>query len=47
MKRTKLLLTFGCPLDKIAYSVLRVNGSFSRPGLSIIVKGVDGVARPG
>lgn len=29
-------------LDKIAYSVLRVNGSFSRPGLSIIVKGVDG-----
>ena len=29
-------------LDRIAYSVLEKNRSFSRPGLSIIVKGVDG-----
>jgi lipopolysaccharide export system permease protein len=29
-------------LTDIAYSVLRVNGSFSRQGLSIVVKGVDG-----
>lgn len=28
-------------LDKIAYGVLRTNGSFRRPGLSILVKGVE------
>jgi lipopolysaccharide export system permease protein len=29
-------------VDEIAYGVLRANGSFTREGLSIIVKGVDG-----
>jgi lipopolysaccharide export system permease protein len=29
-------------LDQIIYSLLRVNGSFSRHGISIIVKGVEG-----